>query len=1045
MKVRNIKIIETDTNRKGDLFSRLMGDLFYSLGYDNLRYDVHKSGREMDITAYHRIENKIAFAECKAHENSIGGDDINKFVGALGVEKSKIWKEKPLGVEVIGYFISISGFKQTAIEQELDAGNNRVILLDPEKIVKELIAGKILVRVEEAISQISFNKNGVRLTDYVDLFAHERGWIWVIYYTDGQLVTHYTFIHAEGKPLVRDIADEIIAKYGLFQNMNYIPSNNTREDNSSVKEKYYGYLKNECGDIQFDGLPIDKDSGSTKVNLEDIFVPLYLQEISNLSESSQSIISHLNRSRLEIGTVLSENKKIAILAKPGGGKSTLIKRLAIAYAFPDRRNLIGDHLPELDLVPIFIRCRELGDLVRHSITDIIGSIPNRAEIGHLKSEFNILVSESLQKGNALILIDGLDEISDERNRIIFVNQLRTFLSTYPNLFVIITSREAGFRAVSGALSNNCSHYNLASLSNLEIESLCVKWHKAIIDDSNNTMLEAKFLAQLIIKDKRISVLSRNPLLLTTLLFVKRYIGYLPTKRNVLYQEMIKLLLVTWNVEGYEQLDIEESEAQLAYVAFWMMQNGQQTITSIDLRSCLLSARQQLPEVLEYTKISVTEFIKRVESRSSLLIMSGHKNTEDGLIPVYEFLHLNFQEYLAAKAIAENYLPNTENNKSAIEVIEPYVMLQNWREVVPLLAVLLKRESKSLVEYLINRAKATKDESFDFDGSYAVNNPVGDVSTERTRKIRYKKENIPKILGSCLANEIQISSDTLENAIEWYIKTVNDTQESETIETIINSKFGNFFVSKVTSCFFNEFPGKYSISIASISAKTQLTLIKDIDEQSTLNKILNFLYTSDNQQKCLAILALIEFSYELVRDSNKIELSIDKEILFNEFESILENDDHYLSFCACWALSWIWSNSFFDIESEKKEKLIILLIDKWLHSEINDVSDLASWALSENMHPSYNINFLKNDDVNIADFLIDKIKNSNHIPDKYVALFVGINLSINLDTATTQILLDDYNHEIDGGIRVDILYANHLGLTINENDMDYGTADIYDPS
>ena len=116
MKLRKIEILEQDNNKKGDLFSRLIGDLFYALGYGEPKFDVHKSGRELDIICSHRTENKIAIAECKAHKSKIGGDEINKFIGALGAERiqqSKTSNSK--NKEIIGYFVSLSGFKESAI------------------------------------------------------------------------------------------------------------------------------------------------------------------------------------------------------------------------------------------------------------------------------------------------------------------------------------------------------------------------------------------------------------------------------------------------------------------------------------------------------------------------------------------------------------------------------------------------------------------------------------------------------------------------------------------------------------------------------------------------------------------------------------------------------------------------------------------------------------------------------------------------------------------------------------------------------------------
>lgn len=194
-----------------------------------------------------------------------------------------------------------------------------------------------------------------------------------------------------------------------------------------------------------------------------------------------------------------------------------------------------------------MRCRELGDNVTKSITEIINYIPHRAEISSCETGFSSLVSDSLQNGTALLLIDGLDEISEDKNRLLFVNQLRTFLATYPSIHIITTSREAGFRVIGGALANYCKHYTISSLIPKEIKELTIKWHKAIIDDLDKTVSDAIDLSNFILKDKRIQVLAENPLLLTTLLFVKRWAGYLPTKKSVLYQEMIKLLLVTWGI------------------------------------------------------------------------------------------------------------------------------------------------------------------------------------------------------------------------------------------------------------------------------------------------------------------------------------------------------------------------------------------------------------------------------------------------------------------------------------------------------------------
>src|ERR1700730_3084672 len=109
----SIRLLADGNNERGDLFTRLTKDLFFALGYDNLRLNVHKSGRELDIEGEHRFEHRRVLAECKAHKNKMGGDDLNKFFGALHRERVK---HAPIAVA--GYFVALHGFTETGIEQE---------------------------------------------------------------------------------------------------------------------------------------------------------------------------------------------------------------------------------------------------------------------------------------------------------------------------------------------------------------------------------------------------------------------------------------------------------------------------------------------------------------------------------------------------------------------------------------------------------------------------------------------------------------------------------------------------------------------------------------------------------------------------------------------------------------------------------------------------------------------------------------------------------------------------------------------------------------
>ena len=1023
MKLRKIEVLENDSNKKGDLFGRLMSDLFHTLGYDEPRLNVHKSGREIDLNAYHRTEQKLALAECKATSETIGGSAINKFVGVIDVERRKLRKDRASkGYNVVGYFISLSGFKETAIEQENEVDNKRVILIKPEKIVEELIRGRVIVSTEKAIASLTLDNVNLSLIPHTDLIATDKGWIWAFYYSDsnGQKISDFALVHAEGKPLIKDLAEEIILidnkTNKIFEGLTLINKEEstkaTQAKLEESKKKYFKYLENELGEIHFEGLPTDKEAGSVKVKLENIFVPLHLIQQRERRRKKDEFDPE-EKTREGIGEILNKNSRLAILAKPGGGKSTLIKRIAIAYAFPERRKQINDKLPDKNWFPIFLRCRELGENVTLSITDIINGIPSRAEIHSCSAEFSVLVSRSLQNGNALLLIDGLDEIAEDKYRISFVNQLRTFLATYPTINIIVTSREAGFRVVGGSLATYCENYTVSNLIASEIEELCLKWHKAIIDESENTIKEAKKLSDLILKDTRIKVLAENPLLLTTLMFVKRWAGYLPTKRSVLYQEMIKLLLVTWNVEGHEILDIEEAEPQLAFVAYWMTKNGQQTITSDELNSCLIDARKEMPEILGYTNVSPSEFIKRVESRSSLLIMSGHKRLESGNIAaVYEFLHLSFQEYLTAKAIVKRFIPKSDAESKIVDIIKPNVNNENWKEVIPLAAVLLERETKDLIEYLITESKATAGE-------------------EKFESIEVE-ELAPSLLGSCLANEIQISPDLLNTAIEWYAKNIYAIHGKGNTDIILKNKFGHVFRKRVRECFFEKYDDKYSCSLGSVLGEIFLTDLKNPEDSGNIpSEILKALNSESNEDKCIAALGMMVYAFGIHRPQEKIENpKIPSAEIFSKLFELLKPYDNHFHFSVSWCVAWSGQAGIFpDI---LRTQYIVYLVKSWMKQEDFNLQRVTSWALTQILIPTFPKNEISKIPKLKAAILEKFIKPANEL-DKLLSIYLDTILEKSFDVGEITEVFKQ--HFIRNGERLALdnsfgLFAKALNLNLN---------------
>jgi hypothetical protein len=766
-----IRILEKESNRLGDLFGRLMADLFIALGYEQPRLNIHKSGREIDLSANHRLEPRRAIGECKAHEELTGGADLNKFVGVLDVE----YDDK---IPLIGYFISLSGFKETAIEQEMQRKRTKLITLTGSQVVEELIKGRILIPKEKATElagRCCSDKANLIIDPEVELLAHQLGWIWAIYYTVGKERTHFALIHSDGTPLASALVNEVVFAdrncEGTIENLTClnpkpIPSSDTDPQITHALSAYAYYLENECGYIHLDGLPADSDVGSRRLSLENLFVPLNLDVTIKKGEEFRKL------ERQPVGAIISKYPRLGLLAAPGGGKSTLLKRLAVAYIDTNRRQQIDDNLPPRNWLPLFFRCRELRGLARGSFAELLEALAKREPVRQYQTVFRAFIDRALLEGRVLLLVDGLDEISDPGDRAAFVCTIRTALQAYPEVAAVVTSREAGFRHVAAHLAPVCTHAVVSPFNPDDIRRLSIAWHREVVGDTEKVRSDAEQLANTIVRNDRIKLLAVNPLLLTTLLLVKRWVGSLPTRRAVLYGKAVEVLLMTWNTEGHEPIPEEEAMPQLCFVASGMMLAGLQKVSRPRLASLLQDARDSLPTELGYVKNSVEQFIHRIEDRSSLLMMTGH-DVEDGqLVEFFEFRHLTFQEFLTARSIVQGWHPGRNEKDTLVSALEPHFEQEQWREVIPLAAVMGGKGTEALIQRL----------------TVFIGNNKSISKDSHTQSL--------SVLVNCLADEAAARPETIRAALSELVWKGTQLLKFKSANLLCKGKYGADFREEV---------------------------------------------------------------------------------------------------------------------------------------------------------------------------------------------------------------------------------------------------------
>lgn len=478
---------------------------------------------------------------------------------------------------------------------------------------------------------------------------------------------------------------------------------------ATLLRDYRAFLLKDSGQMTIEGVRADMDTAQRRFDLEQLFVPISVLPTPpdippGDPEREKKLLQwqEKNESPRPFGDVFAANQRLALLALPGGGKTLLLKRLAVAYADPGRRQATVDGLPDLGVTPVLIRCREWREHIHRPILTLLNNISDITGQASLVGLTDALLP-LLKKGQVLLLVDGLDEIHDDALRTTFVKNLESFMGDYPRTRLVITSREAGFSLVAPTVARFCARWRLAPLDSETITALCEYWHRLMLGDSPAAAEEAKNVAETLLRNVSLLRLAENPLLLTMLLVVKHGAGRLPPDRVSLYDRAVEVLLDTWNIQGHDRLNPKEAVPQLAFVAFQMMRAGKQTATENELLALLEDARENVPQIRRQAQDTAQKFLKRVELRSSLFVEAGRQKEGAGTVPFYQFRHLTFQEYLAAVAAVEGHYLDYDKTHTVLTPLKNHLLAEEWKEVVPMAAVLARKRAEPLVSALVQEA------------------------------------------------------------------------------------------------------------------------------------------------------------------------------------------------------------------------------------------------------------------------------------------------------------------------------------------------------
>ncbi len=342
-------------------------------------------------------------------------------------------------------------------------------------------------------------------------------------------------------------------------------------------------------------------------------------------------------------SALRNKRGVVILGDPGSGKTTHLKRLLL-WCLRNGPERIG--LPS-DMLPVFLALRELKKLDQ----GIDAFIQDQLHGPHLQTPAGF-GERLLRRGRLLFLLDGLDEVANLAQREQVAKWIVDGLRVHPTCRFVVTSRFAGY-SPTVHLSGDFLEMHIRPLTAEQAERFVHRWYalveKGLAKDPSQAEGIAQEKAENLVqrlrepdfRARRVFELTRNPLLLANICLVHRHRGGLPHKRARLYEECIDVLLEHWRQAKNLSVGVSAQAGRRALqpAALWLhREEGRTRATAAELAP-------QVESVLKAAQGAggtAADFLHTIRDESGLL--TGW-DTEH-----YGFMHLGFQEYLAAREI-----------------------------------------------------------------------------------------------------------------------------------------------------------------------------------------------------------------------------------------------------------------------------------------------------------------------------------------------------------------------------------------------------------
>jgi hypothetical protein len=253
----------------------------------------------------------------------------------------------------------------------------------------------------------------------------------------------------------------------------------------------------------------------------------------------------------------------------------------------------------------------------------------------------------LEAGQAILLIDGLDEIPHAAPRSQFCELLATVADRFPDAPILLTSRIVGFQMIQEQLAPRFDHLIVGPLDRGAKQTFVERWGRLIQWPA--TVVQG--LLWQVSCSRVTAKLTDNVFLLALVAQLHAMDEALPGRRVDVYRRAVEIMARRQRQVAGTPLDVNEVIPHLEFLAYSMRRKGVQRMTDVEATAVFCELRKQEPDEPVLATRDPQELLWMCVDSLGLLTVAGTETDERGYDrKLLQFFHQSFQEYFAGQAI-----------------------------------------------------------------------------------------------------------------------------------------------------------------------------------------------------------------------------------------------------------------------------------------------------------------------------------------------------------------------------------------------------------